>query len=122
MLTPQDIQLDITEAAVQQIRLIKLHDYTLEGLDFRVKIGGKGCGGFTYATGFSAPLPDDLVLNVQGITILLDPFTAFYTKVGKLDYTFDSANNEEGFVVDNFAGDRYRGKFFKDTSMVPNWE
>jgi Fe-S cluster assembly iron-binding protein IscA len=122
MLTPQDIQLEITEAALQQIQLIKLHDYTLEGLDFRIKIGGKGCGGFTYSTGFSAPLADDLKLIVQGTTILMDPFTAFYTKTGRLDYSFNAAADDEGFIVDNFAGDRYKGKFFKDQSMVPNWE
>lgn len=120
MLTPQDIQLDITETALRQIQLIQQHDYTLEGLHFRIKIGGKGCGGFTYETGFSAPLPDDLVLTVQGTTIFMDPFTAHYTQKGQLDYKIEQ--DEEGFVVENFAGDLYKGKFFKDPSLVPKWE
>jgi len=120
MLTPQDIQLELTENALRQIQLIQQHDYTLEGLHFRIKIGGKGCGGFTYETGFSAPLPDDLVLTVQGTTIFMDPFTAHYTQKGQLDYRIEK--DEEGFVVENFAGDLYKGKFFKDQSLVPKWE
>jgi len=120
MLTPQDIQLDITENALRQIQLIQQHDYTLEGLHFRIKIGGKGCGGFTYETGFSAQLPDDLVLTVQGATIFMDPFTAHYTQKGQLDYKIEQ--DEEGFVVENFAGDLYKGKFFKDPNLVPKWE
>ncbi len=112
----------ITENALQQIRLLQQHDYTLSGMSFRIKIGGKGCGGFTYETGFSAPLPDDLTLIVQGTAVLMDPFTAHYTQEARLDYQLDIANNDEGFIVENFAGDRYKGKFFKDTTLIPKWE
>ncbi len=116
------IDLEITPAAAQQIQVIQQNDYTLEGLSFRIKIGGKGCGGFTYETGFSEKLPDDLVLDHQRLTILMDRFTAFYTQRVKLDFVLDPETNEEGFVVDNFAGDLYKGKFFKDPSMTPNWD
>lgn len=116
------VNLDVTENALQQIRLIQQHDYTLEGLSFRIKIGGKGCGGFTYETGFSAPLPDDVRLTVQGTTILMDPFTAHYTQNGQLDYRLDAQADDEGFVVENYAGDLYRGKFFKNPNLVPKWE
>ncbi len=78
--------MEITEAAQAQIQLIQQNDYTLSGMSFRIKIGGKGCGGFTYETGFSEVRADDIKLQAQGATILMDPFTAFYTQKLKLDY------------------------------------
>jgi Fe-S cluster assembly iron-binding protein IscA len=115
-------QLELTPRAQDQIRLIKLNDYTLSELDFRIKIGGKGCGGFTYETGFSERRSDDLILNIDECVILMDPFTAFYTQNSKLDFKVDMTLNEDGFVVENFAGQKYAGKFFKDTTLVPQWE
>ncbi len=114
--------MEITEAAQAQIQLIQQNDYTLSGMSFRIKIGGKGCGGFTYETGFSDALADDIKLQAQGTTILMDPFTAFYTQKLKLDYQLKPEINDEGFIVENFAGDRYKGKFFKDPTMVPHQE
>ncbi len=115
-------ELLLTDAARRQIQLIQRHDYTLAGRLFRIKIGGKGCGGFTYETGFSDPLADDLRLDCDGVTILMDRFTAFYTRRATLDHRLDPEVNDEGFVVDNPDTDLYRGKFFKDPSMVPPWE
>ena len=48
-----NFKVELTEAAFEQIRLIKSNDFTLDGHSFRLKIGGKGCDGFTYDTGFS---------------------------------------------------------------------
>jgi len=111
--------IELTDSALQQIKLIQQLDYTLSGLSFRVKIGGKGCGGFTYETGFSEKLSDDLVLNCAGVEILMDPFTAHYSQQCRIDFRLDPEANDEGFVVENFAGDRYRGKFFKDPTLLP---
>jgi Fe-S cluster assembly iron-binding protein IscA len=119
---PKEINLQITEAALVQINLLAQNDYTLEGMSFRIKIGGKGCGGFTYETGFSLPRPDDLHIAVQGTTILMDPFTAVYTQQCSLDYKLEAETGDEGFIVENFAGDKYKGKFFKDASLVPQLE
>ncbi|MFP5385216.1 MAG: hypothetical protein ACLGHN_04010 [Bacteriovoracia bacterium] len=126
-LTASDIKLFVTDSAVRQIQLMQENDYTLEGLLFRIKIGGKGCGGFTYDTGFSEQHPDDLVITQSyslinyDLTILIDPFTAFYTQELTLDYLLDTTNNEEGFVVSNAADGEHRGKFFKDESRLPPW-
>lgn len=126
-LKPQDIKLFVTDSAVRQIQVMQENDYTLEGLSFRIKIGGKGCEGFTYDTGFSEKHEDDLVI-VQDyplinfkLTVLMDPFTAFYTQDLTLDYLLDITNNEEGFIVNNAADGQHRGKFFKDDSRLPPW-
>lgn len=126
-LTANDIKLFVTDSAVRQIQLMQENDYTLEGLSFRIKIGGKGCEGFTYDTGFSELHPDDLVIkqNFQLIhfelVVLIDPFTAFYTQEVTLDYLLDTSNNDEGFIVNNAADGQHRGKFFKDEGKLPPW-
>ncbi len=126
-LSPSDIQLLITDSAVRQIQLMQDNDYTLEGLSFRIKIGGKGCGGFTYDTGFSEKHEDDLIIKKKypliksELTILMDPFTAFYTQEATLDYLLDTSSNEEGFIVNNAAEGTHAGKFYKDESKLPPW-
>jgi Fe-S cluster assembly iron-binding protein IscA len=126
-LSPSDIQLLITDSAVRQIQLMQENDYTLEGLSFRIKIGGKGCGGFTYDTGFSEKHADDLVIIKKypmigtEITILIDPFTAFYTQKATLDYLLDTTSHEEGFILNNAADGEHQGKFYKDESKLPPW-
>jgi Fe-S cluster assembly iron-binding protein IscA len=126
-ITVEDINLFITDSAIRQIQLMQENDYTLEGLSFRIKIGGKGCGGFTYDTGFSEPHDDDLIITREyplihyKLQLLIDPFTAFYTQDVTLDYLLDINNNEEGFVVTNAREGEHRGKFFKDENKLPPW-
>jgi len=122
-----DIKIFVTDSAVRQIQLMLENDYTLQGLSFRVKIGGKGCEGFTYETGFSEKHEDDLIIinnypliNYE-LTILIDPFTAFYTQEFTIDYLLDTTNNDEGFIIKNAADGQHRGKFFKDESRLPPW-
>jgi Fe-S cluster assembly iron-binding protein IscA len=126
-ISASDMKLFVTDSAVRQIQVMQENDYTLAGHSFRIKIGGKGCEGFTYDTGFSERHVDDLVI-VQDfpiikftLTILIDPFTAFYTQELTLDYLLDTTNNEEGFIVNNAADGQHRGKFFKDEAKLPPW-
>jgi iron-sulfur cluster insertion protein len=122
-----DLSIFVTDSAVRQIQVMLENDYTLKGLFFRVKIGGKGCEGFTYETGFSEKHEDDLVVVHQyplinyDLTVLIDPFTAFYTQEFTIDYLLDTTNNEEGFIIKNAADGQHRGKFFKDESRLPPW-
>jgi len=127
VVTAKDIKLFVTDSAVRQIQVIQENDYTLEGLSFRIKIGGKGCEGFTYETGFSEKHPGDLeivthypLINYH-LVILMDPFTAFYTQELTLDYLLETTQNDEGFIVKNAADGQHRGKFFKDESRLPPW-
>lgn len=126
-ITVQDIKLFVTDSAVRQIQVMQENDYTLAGHLFRIKIGGKGCEGFTYDTGFSEPHADDLTVELSyplinfHLKVLMDPFTAFYTQELTLDYLLDTTNNEEGFIVNNAADGQHRGKFFKDEGKLPPW-
>lgn len=114
-----EINIEMTELAAKQLKLIIENDYTIEDKIFRLKIDGKECHGFTYALGFTDPHQDDLVYRVQGIDIRLDPFTAFYCKQGVIEYLFDMDENREGFYFTNQNENQYRGKFFKNLDKVP---
>lgn len=122
-LNNNDIKIDLTDSAFKQIKLIQENDFTLDGQYFRLKIGGKGCDGFTYDTGFSEKLDDDIVLlfeqKGEQLEILIDPFGAFYCKEGSLDFFFIPHENEDGFFFTNINEFKHHGKFFKDGDYVP---
>lgn len=119
----KEIKIDLTAAAFEQISLISNNDFTLEGLIFRLKIDGKGCDGFTYATGFSTKNDDDVELHFVHheniLKILIDPFTYFYCKEGTLDFLLNARESEDGFTFINNNEDKYHGKFFEDGVLVP---
>lgn len=116
----KDMNLKLSDAAKSQIKLILEHDNTLAGQVFRMKIDGKGCGGFDYALGFTEPEKDDLKLPIaEGLFFHIDPFTAYYCKEGIVDFIFDPVQDIEGFSYINPSEKSYRGKFFKDEEMVP---
>lgn len=114
-----EIEIEVTPEATAQVKLIAEHDYTVKDQVFRLKVDGKGCGGFDYALGFTPAEKDDLIYIVDEVPIHIDPFTAYYSKQGKLEYIVDFDNDQEGFFFTNYNEKKYRGKFFKDESMVP---
>lgn len=110
----------MSDAAIAQAKLILENDFNLEGHIFRIKIDGKGCGGFDYALGFTLPEKDDLELAVtDSFHIHIDPFTAYYARTGVIEYIFDPSQDIEGFAYINPDEKKFRGKFFKNEEMVP---
>jgi iron-sulfur cluster insertion protein len=117
-------ELCVSVSSLAQLELMTENDPTLEGKFLRILVNGKGCAGFDYATGFDFPREDDFRLNFQGatrdLTIILDPFTAYYLKLSELDYVQDFENDREGFVVKNLEQDKFNGKFWKKhKELVP---
>jgi Fe-S cluster assembly iron-binding protein IscA len=121
-ITKNDIKIEFTPDAVGQLKLIIQNDYTIKDLHFRIKIDGKGCGGFDYALGFSKKLDDDMLLDIaeSNLQFIMDPFTAQYGSTGVVTYLQDFANDAEGFYFENTNEKDHRGKFFKDESKLPN--
>ncbi|MAZ47008.1 MAG: hypothetical protein CME65_00505 [Halobacteriovoraceae bacterium] len=115
----EQLNIEMTDLAVKQLKNIIENDYTLEGLVFRLKIKGKECHGFTYSLGFTSEAADDLIYQVKGITIHIDPFTAYYCQEGIIEYLFDLETDQEGFFFENKNEKQYRGKFFKNEAMTP---
>jgi Fe-S cluster assembly iron-binding protein IscA len=117
----EDINIKVSQAAIDQAQLILSNDHNLKSSVFRLQIDGKGCNGFDYALGFTEVEKDDLKfpLGSTNLFLHLDRFTAFYCKEGILDYICDFSQDIEGFTFINTSEKNYRGKFFKNEEMAP---
>ena len=116
-----EIKINFTRKAQEQLKLIREHDYTLEGQYFRLKIDGKGCNGFEYALGFTPKFSEDIEFPIIGTEdiMLIDSFTAHYCDQGEIDFLCDPENEQEGFYYTNPREKEYRGKFFKNEEKLP---
>jgi len=103
-----------TENALLQLKLILENDFTISDKFFRVQITGKECDGFTYSTGFSDLHEDDFTLEIDGIKIIIDPFSAHYMKDTNIDYHQNFENDEEGFVITVIDQKDFAGKFWRE--------
>ena len=109
---------NFSETALMQLKLIIENDFTLSGKYFRLLISGKGCDGFEYSVGFTDLHEDDFLIQVKCNVetqqhVVMDPFTAFYLQDTSVDYKIDIQNNTEGFVITNNKQNQYSGKFWK---------
>ena len=48
----------------------------------------------------------------ESISVLFDPFSAFYLPNVEIDYLLDYENNVDGFVINNPDQDLHKGKFW----------
>jgi Fe-S cluster assembly iron-binding protein IscA len=107
-----------TDTALRELKLIIENDFTLAGKYFRVIISGKGCDGFTYSAGFTDLAEEDLLISIENshdeISIIVDPFAAFYLSEVTIDFVMDPINDLEGFVVINRHQKEFHGKFWKE--------
>jgi iron-sulfur cluster assembly accessory protein len=65
----------------------------------RVGVQGGGCSGFQYLLEFDEPRDDDHVLQLDGLTVVLDPFSAPLLSGSILDY--DGSIGGAGFDFTN---------------------
>jgi iron-sulfur cluster assembly protein len=66
----------------------------------RVAVQGGGCSGFQYALGFDgAPQPGDEVVELHGVTVIVDRFSLPYLEGASVDYVDGLMG--QGFTVDN---------------------
>jgi iron-sulfur cluster assembly accessory protein len=71
-----------------------------ETLVLRVAIQGGGCSGFQYGLGFdAAPAEGDEILDVEGVRVVVDPFSAPYLRGATIDFL--NGLQESGFKIDN---------------------
>ena len=94
-------KITLTKDALSQIVLAIQNDPYLKNKYFRIHISGKGCDGFTYNTFFDEKRDDDFSINIldEDLTILMSPFTAYYSQSIELAFISDLENDNEGFVV-----------------------
>jgi iron-sulfur cluster assembly protein len=88
----------LTPAAAGKIRELMAQETDVSVL--RVAIEGGGCSGFQYGLGFDRGAQEgDSVFEVEGVTVVVDPYSAPYLAGASVDYLETIA--ESGFKIDN---------------------
>ncbi len=91
--------INLTPKAISAIdKFIKGNDTPVAGL--RLSISGGGCSGFQYGMALEAnKAEDDVVVEIGGVTLLVDPFSAPMLQGVTVDFV-DSLNGS-GFKFEN---------------------
>lgn len=82
-----DNSIDITESAVKRLSTL-LKDEADKNTKLRIYITGGGCSGFQYGFTFdSNKSEDDLIIEKEGVAIVIDPMSFQYLVGSVLDFT-----------------------------------
>lgn len=82
-----DRPLNFTEAAAAKVKEL-IQDEASTSLALRVYIQGGGCSGFQYGFEFDENrAEDDLAVDTNGVTLLVDPLSLQYLMGAEVDYT-----------------------------------
>lgn len=88
----------VTDRAAGRLRAILAKEAV--GTLFRISVEGGGCTGFQYKFSFDTkPAADDIVIERDGVMVVVDPISIAYMAGSKLDYVEDLMGST--FRVDN---------------------
>jgi len=96
--TPGETLIALTPVAAAKVREL-LADEGDETLVLRVAIQGGGCSGFQYGLGFDTVAEGDVQLDLEGVPVAVDPFSAPYLRGTTIDFL--NTIEESGFKIDN---------------------
>jgi len=88
----------VTPSAAQEIKSL-LQKPENGGKAFRVYIEQGGCSGMQYSMTFDERRPDDSCVEMHGINVLVDPFSAQYLRGAVVD--FSDSLSAGGFKISN---------------------
>ncbi len=96
--------LNVTDAAAAQLRkLIDMHNPEAAGIRLGVKEGG--CNGMTYSMDFAEERdPMDEAMEVDGVTLLIDPMSVIYLVGTEMDYVQEKLGSTFVFRNPNETG------------------
>ena len=95
---PGDTLITLTPVAAAKIRDL-LAEEADDGLVLRVAIQGGGCSGFQYNLGFDNLAEGDVELEVDGVPVVVDPYSAPYLQGTTIDFL--NTIQESGFKIEN---------------------
>jgi iron-sulfur cluster assembly protein len=96
---PTEILLSLTPLAAAKVKELLAEEPDGETLVLRVAIQGGGCSGFQYGLGFDTVAEGDLELELEGVPVVVDPFSAPYLRGTTIDFL--NTIQESGFKIDN---------------------
>ncbi len=96
------IGLTITDAAATEVRkfIAATEDVPADKAALRVSVLPGGCSGFKYSLSIEeTPLDEDMLMEVNGVRLFVDGFSAPYLSGVTIDYT--SSMQGSGFTFNN---------------------
>ena len=97
--TEIEAAVSLTPSAASQIKSLLAADPDKAGKTLRVYIEAGGCSGMQYGMVFDEQRADDLSAEFDGVSVIVDPFSANYLRGSVVDYV-DSLNGG-GFKISN---------------------
>jgi iron-sulfur cluster assembly protein len=95
-----DELVSLTPTAAAKILELMAEEPADEVSVLRIAVQGGGCSGFQYALGFDRGAQEgDLELELHGVNIVVDPFSAPYLRGSTVDFL--NGLQESGFKIDN---------------------
>lgn len=88
----------LTAAAAEEVKFM-LNQPENAGKIMRVYVEQGGCSGMQYSMVFDEKRPDDFVVEMFGVSVVVDPFSAQYLKGTEVDYS--DALTGGGFKIAN---------------------
>jgi len=100
MATTEETLLSLTEEAAAKIKQLIAAESDGELGVLRVAIQGGSCSGLEYGLGLDRmALEGDLAFTINGVEIVVDPFSAPYLRGATIDLV--SEDGEEAFTIEN---------------------
>ncbi|MGY8986738.1 MAG: iron-sulfur cluster insertion protein ErpA [Sphingomonadales bacterium] len=88
-MTERSAPVTVTENAFKRIKFL-IDRENMEGSKLRVSVEGGGCSGFQYSFSFDKNQdPDDIAIEKDGITVLIDPSSLLYVIGAQIDFYED---------------------------------
>ena len=99
------MQINLTPAAVSTVQEFIEEQGAAEGAGLRVAVLPGGCSGFQYGLNIEdSPESDDEVLELGGLKLFVDPFSAQYLEGVEIDYVTTMMGSGFTFKNPNAAG------------------
>jgi len=100
--TQHDVQLNLTPAALAKVRefIAAEKDMPQDSIGLRIGVMPGGCSGFKYEMSIDeSPASDDIQLDIEGVRVFVDTFSAQHLNGVKVDYV--STMQSQGFAFEN---------------------
>jgi iron-sulfur cluster assembly protein len=89
----------LTARAAKEITKIKATEGLDENLYLRVAVEGGGCSGLSYKLGFDVRTDEDIIVNSEGLEIIVDPRHMMY--LGGIEIDYPDGLDARGFTFNN---------------------
>ncbi len=89
----------LTDSAARHIASMLAEDKENAGKPLRVYVEAGGCSGLQYGMTFDERRDDDLASEFQGVSVVVDPFSANYIRGAVIDFSEELTGG--GFKINN---------------------